>query len=84
MLNTYFDGIDKLKMKDLKIFMKIRKSEVQKDIDAIKLIEIYIFGRMLLGRESSSKVVYGNYIMILEDEFYVHGLNGLNYLLTKL
>ncbi|KAF3651512.1 hypothetical protein FXO38_16586 [Capsicum annuum] len=34
LLNTYFDGADKLKMGDLKNFMEIRKGEVQNDLDA--------------------------------------------------
>ncbi|KAM3221578.1 hypothetical protein P3L10_020848 [Capsicum annuum] len=66
LLNTYFDGVDKLKMGNLKNFMKIRKGEVQNDLDAVGLAEIYILGRMLLGGRLT-KVIYTNLIMILED-----------------
>ncbi|KAM3303726.1 hypothetical protein P3S67_014756 [Capsicum chacoense] len=49
LLNTYFDGADKLKMGDLKNFMKTRKGKVQNDLDVVKLAEIYILGSVLLG-----------------------------------
>ncbi|KAM3361142.1 hypothetical protein P3S68_015996 [Capsicum galapagoense] len=55
LLNTYFDGADKLKMGDLKNFMKIRKGEVQNDLDAVKLAEIYILGRVLLWGRLTKK-----------------------------
>ncbi|PHU07284.1 hypothetical protein BC332_23773 [Capsicum chinense] len=50
LLNTYFDGANKLKMGDLNNFMETRKSEVQNNLDVVKLAEIYILGRVLLGR----------------------------------
>ncbi|KAF3626966.1 hypothetical protein FXO38_28977 [Capsicum annuum] len=54
-------------MEDLKNFMKTRKSEVQNDLDAVKIAEIYILGRvLLLGRPA--KAIYANLIMILADK----------------
>ncbi|PHU20123.1 hypothetical protein BC332_11274 [Capsicum chinense] len=55
LLNTYFDGADKLKMGDLKNFMKTRKGEVQNDLDAVKLAEIYILARVLLWGRLTKK-----------------------------
>ncbi|KAM3216509.1 hypothetical protein P3L10_025950 [Capsicum annuum] len=66
LLNTYFDGAGKLKMGDLKKFMETRKGEVQNNLYAVKLAEIYILGRVLLGGRLT-KVIYANLIMILED-----------------
>ncbi|PHT75637.1 hypothetical protein T459_19159 [Capsicum annuum] len=53
-------------MRDLKNFMETRNVEVQNNIDAVKLAEIYILGRVLLGGRLT-KVIYANLIMILED-----------------
>ncbi|KAM3305066.1 hypothetical protein P3S67_011932 [Capsicum chacoense] len=65
LLNTYFDGANKLKMGDLKNFMETRKGEVQNDLDVVKLADIYSRMRVVGGR--LTKVIYANLIMILED-----------------
>ncbi|KAM3237518.1 hypothetical protein P3L10_012547 [Capsicum annuum] len=67
LLNTYFDGANKLKMGDLKNFMETRKGEVQNDLDAVKLADIYSRMRVVGGR--LTKVIYANLIMILEDTY---------------
>ncbi|PHT37868.1 hypothetical protein CQW23_21441 [Capsicum baccatum] len=48
--------------------MKIRKGEVQNDLDTVKLAEIYILRCVLLGGRLT-KVIYANLIMILEDAY---------------